>query len=103
MNCLINFFSSSKEEYIDFFAGIFDPYKHGTVLRHEFDFAIDCMFKDQFSDGFEDEKNSLAADVKRMLTQQKLMNDQGHLVIDRFRRGLSEGTVDIEVFKQALK
>jgi hypothetical protein len=33
------------------------------------------MFKDQFSDGIEDEKNSLAADVKRMFTEQKLLND----------------------------
>ena len=72
-------------------------------MKHEFDFAIDCMFKDQFSDGFEDEENSLAADVKRMLAAQHLMNDQGHLIIDRFRKGLSQGTVDIEVFKQALK
>jgi hypothetical protein len=57
------------------------------------------MFKDQFSDGFEDEKNSLAADVKRMFTEQKLLNDQGHLIISKFRKGLAEGTVDIEVFK----
>lgn len=31
LNCLLNFFSSSKDQYIDFFAGIFDPYKRGIV------------------------------------------------------------------------
>ncbi len=59
------FFSSTKEQYINFFAGIFDPYKVGVVKKHDYDFAIECLFKDDNSDGFEDEKDSVSADVKR--------------------------------------
>jgi len=65
----MNFFSATKQQYIDFFAGIFDPYKHGTVRRADCEYSIDCLFKDQFSDGFEDEKNSMSADVKRLFIE----------------------------------
>ncbi len=61
------------------------------------------MFTDQFSDGFEDEKNSLSADVKRQFIEQKIVDERGFLVISRFRQGLASGVLDIEVFKQALK
>lgn len=61
------------------------------------------MFTDQFSDGFEDEKNSLSADVKRQFIEQKIVDDQGDLVIERLKMGFSQGLLDIEVFKQALK
>ena len=46
MNCLLNFYSSTKEQYINFFAGIFDPYGYGLVKAVDFDSTIDCMFKD---------------------------------------------------------
>jgi len=97
------FFSSTKEQYISFYAGIFDPYKLGIVKKEDYEVSIDCMFTDQFSDGFEDEKNSLSADVKRLFYEQKLVDDQGDLVISRLKSAMANGIVDIEVFKQALK
>ncbi len=63
------FFSSTKEQYINFFAGIFDPYKLGNVKKEDYENSIDCLFTDQFSDGFEDEKNSLSADMKRVFLE----------------------------------
>lgn len=64
---------------------------------------MECLFKDQFSDGFEDEKNSLSADVKRVFLENGIVDESGDLHMKRFRRGLHDGVVDIEVFKQALK
>lgn len=103
MNCLLNFFSSTKDQYIDFFAGIFDPYTRGIVAKADYEYSVECLFKDQFSDGFEDEKNSLSADVKRVFLENGIVDENGDLHMGRLRRGLRDGVVDIEVFKQALK
>lgn len=73
--CLINFGSSSLEQYIKFFAGIFDPFNRGRIVKEDFEYTIDCLFKDQFSDGFEDEKNSMSADVKRLFTEQGIVDE----------------------------
>jgi hypothetical protein len=75
INCLMNFGSSSLDQYITFFAGIFDPFKHGRIRKEDYEYSIDCLFKDQFSDGFEDEKNSLSADVKRLFTEQGIVDE----------------------------
>ncbi len=99
----MTFFSSTKEQYIDFFAGIFDPNKLGVVHKDDYEKSINCMFTDQFSDGFEEEKDSLSADVKRQIIEHKIVDDQGFLVIDRLKKALASGLLDIEVFKQALK
>jgi hypothetical protein len=99
----LNFFSSTKEQYIEFFAGIFDPFKRGIVAMEDYEYSIDCLFKDQFSDGFEDEKNSLSADVKRVFLENGIVDEQGDLHMSKLRKGFREGIVDIEVFKQALK
>lgn len=69
----------------------------------DYEYSVECLFKDQFSDGFEDEKNSLSADVKRVFLENGIVDEAGDLHMNRFRRGLRDGVVDIEVFKQALK
>ena len=69
----------------------------------DYEYSIDCLFKDQFSDCFEDEKNSLSADVKRVFLENGIVDEQGDLHMSKLRKGFREGIVDIEVFKQALK
>ena len=94
---------STKEQYIDFFAGIFDPYKIGEVKQEDYEYSIKCIFTDQHSEGVEDENNSLSADIKRQFIEQKLVDEQGDLVISRLKEAMANGIVDIEVFKQVLK
>ena len=53
--------------------------------------------------GFEDEKNSLASDVKRMIMQSGSLTDNGDLIVTKMREGFGNGMIDIEIFKQALK
>lgn len=99
LNCLLNFFSATKEQYIEFFAGIFDPYKRGIVPVDDYEYSIDCLFKDQFSAGFEDEKNSLSADVKRRFLELGIVDENGELHMRKLRKGFQDGICDIEVFK----
>lgn len=46
--CLLKFKSSTKDQYIDFFVGCFDPYNRGVVKMEDFESTMDCLFKDQF-------------------------------------------------------
>jgi hypothetical protein len=99
----MNFFSASREQYIEFFAGLFDPFKHGMIHSEEYEASIDCLFKDQFSAGIEDEENSLSADVKRTFIKAGIVTNKGDLDAIKLRKGFETGVIDIEVFKQALK
>ena len=102
MNCLLKFHSATKEQYIDFFIGCFDPYKRGSANREEIDYTMECLFKDQFQDGIEDEQNSLSADQMRILCDTGVVNEAtGELDIARLRRAFRDGSVDIEVYKKA--
>ena len=63
---------------------------------------MDCLFKDQFQDGIEDEKNSLSADQMRILVQKGIVNEAtGELDIAKLRIAFTDGSVDIEVYKKA--
>lgn len=95
----MNFFSSTREQYIEFFAGIFDPYRRGIISKADYEYSIDCLFKDQFSAGFEDEKNSLSADVKRLFYEKGIVDDNGELYMSKLIKGFKDGIIDIEVFK----
>ena len=100
----MNFFTSTKEEYIEFFARIFDPYLIGEISKADYDKSMDCIFNDQFSEGFENEQTSLSSDVKRLFLDNNIVDvNSGVLNMEKLRRGFYEGIIDIEIFKQALK
>ena len=67
INCLLKFYSASKDEYIEFFLGVFDPYNMHVIRKNDYEQIIDDMFKDQFSAGIEEDQNALANDIKRRL------------------------------------
>lgn len=46
LNCLLKLNTASKKEYIDFFVGVFDPYKIGVMTKNEYEGVIDEFFSD---------------------------------------------------------
>eukprot|EP00347_Sterkiella_histriomuscorum_P016208 403354074 len=103
INCLLKFYSASKDEYINFFIGVFDPYKLGTIKSLEFNTILEDLFRDQFSAGIEEDQNALANDIKRKLKQLGIVNEYGDLIIKKLKEGFQSSIIDIEIFKQALK
>jgi hypothetical protein len=40
------FFSATLEQYVNFFAGIFDPFKLGVIKKEDYENSIKVMFTD---------------------------------------------------------
>ena len=100
--CLLKFDSSSQQEYFDFMIKVFDPYKadSGIIPREQFESTLHALFKGQFKYiGDTDTEKGMSEDIKRDLVEKGLTTKDGELDIRKFRKGLEDGLVDINIFK----
>ena len=74
LNCLLKFYSSPNEEYIQFFVNLIDHFNKGMVPKEEYAVAVDSLFKEQFAGDEDVGESSLANDVKRMFQQVGIIN-----------------------------
>jgi hypothetical protein len=103
LNCLLKFNTASLDEYINFFEKVLDPFNRGIVPKEQFEETLRSLFKGQFQLKGEDEKDDMSVDIKRGMEEQGLLTENGDLDIQLFKKGLYDGSVDIQTFKQTLK
>ena len=100
--CLLKYDSSSEREYYDFMIKVFDPSKveSGIIPKDQFESTLHALFKGQFKykDDVDTEKG-MSEDIKRDLVEKGLTTEHGDLDVRKFRKGLEEGLVDINIFK----